>query len=145
MFTANIGRTKEIFAFLAVAEWTPTLQVSHMLVEILQKREANLNLWALHHPMCPHNQDFWRTLFRPNLDVCLGLFHPLHQIVETLDANCKLCWKGIFTCNAGKLAEEQTKKMQWTQDPPPTWRCTTKNNCRLKLIHQLPKWLSNRP
>jgi hypothetical protein len=95
MFTANVGRTKEVFA-LALVSSTSVSQVSHMLVEILQKR-ANFNPSVLYHDTCPHNQDFWSMLFGANLDVRLGLFHLLHRIVDTLDTKCELYWKGLVS------------------------------------------------
>ena len=96
MFTANVGRTKEVFA-LALVSSTSVSQVSHMLVEIIQKRRANFNPSVLYHDTCPHNQDFWRMLFGANLDVRLGLFHLLHRIVDTLDKKCELYWKGLVS------------------------------------------------
>jgi hypothetical protein len=95
MFTANVGRTKEVFALALVAS-TSVSQVSHMLVEILQKR-PNFNPSVLYHDTCPHNQDFWRMLFGANLDVRLGLFHLMHRIVDTLDSKCELYWKGLVS------------------------------------------------
>jgi hypothetical protein len=76
MFTANIGRTKEVFALVLVAS-TSVSQVSHMLIEILPKR-PNFNPSVLYHNRCPHNQDFWRMIFGANLNMRLGLFHLLH-------------------------------------------------------------------
>jgi hypothetical protein len=95
MFTANVGRTNEVFA-LALVSSTSVSQVSHMLVEILKKRE-NFNPSVLYHDTCPHNQDFWRMLFGSNLEVRLGLFHLLHRIVDTLDSKCELYWKGLVS------------------------------------------------
>jgi hypothetical protein len=93
MFTANVGRTSEVFALALVAS-TAISQVSHMLVEILQKRE-NFKPSVLYHDTCPHNQDFWRMLFGAQLIVRLGLFHLLHRIVDTLDTKCELYFKGL--------------------------------------------------
>jgi hypothetical protein len=95
MFTANVGRTKEVFALALVAS-TSVSQVSHMLVNILEKRE-NFKPSVLYHDTCPHNQDFWRLLFGSNLEVRLGLFHLLHRIVDTLDSKCELYWKGLVS------------------------------------------------
>jgi hypothetical protein len=95
MFTVNIGRTKEVFALALVAS-TSVSQVSHMLVEILQKR-SKFSPSLLYHDTCPHNQDFWRLLFGANVNVRLGLFHLLHQIVDTLDSKCELYWKGLVS------------------------------------------------
>ena len=61
MFTANVGRTKEVFA-LALVSNTSVTQVSHMLVNIIKKR-ANFNPSVLYHDTCPHNRDFWTILF----------------------------------------------------------------------------------
>jgi hypothetical protein len=97
MFTANVGRTKEAFA-LALVTNTSVSQVSHMLVEIIQKRETHFKPSVLCHDTCPHNQDFWRLLFGANLEVrLLGLFHLLHRIIDTLDAKCELYWKGLVS------------------------------------------------
>jgi hypothetical protein len=95
MFTANIGRTKEVFA-LALVSSTSVSQVSHMLVNILQKRE-HFKPPVLYHDTCPHDQDFWSMLFGRNLEVRLGLFHLLHPIVNTLDTKCELYWKGLVS------------------------------------------------
>jgi hypothetical protein len=95
MFTANVGRTKEVFALALVAS-TSVSQVSHMLVEILQKRPT-FKPSVLYHDTCPHNQDFWRLLFGDNVNVRLGLFHLLHRIVDTLDSKCELYWKGLVS------------------------------------------------
>jgi hypothetical protein len=95
MFTANIGKTKEVFA-LALVSSTSVSQVLHMLVDILQKID-NFNPSVLYHDTCPHNQDFWSMLFGANLDVHLGLFHLLHRIVDTLDTKCELYWKGLVS------------------------------------------------
>ncbi len=95
MFTANVGRTNEVFA-LALVSSTSVSQVSHMLVNILEKRE-NFKPSVLYHDTCPHNQDFWRMLFGSNLEVRLGLFHLLHRIVDTLDSKCELYWKGLVS------------------------------------------------
>jgi hypothetical protein len=96
MFTANVGRTKEVFA-LALVTNTSVSQVSHMLIEIIQKRETNFKPSVLYHDTCPHNQDFWRLLFGANLKVRLGLFHLLHRIIDTLDTKCELYWKGLVS------------------------------------------------
>jgi hypothetical protein len=96
MFTANVGRTKEVFALALVAN-TSVSQVSHMLVEIIQKRGSNFEPSVLYHDTCPHNQDFWRSLFGANLIVRLGLFHLLHRIVDTLDSKCEMYWKGLVS------------------------------------------------
>jgi hypothetical protein len=95
MFTANVGRTKEVFA-LALVSPTSVSQVSHMLVNILKKRE-HFKPSVLYHDTCPHNQDLWSMLFGRNLKARLGLFHLLHQIVDTLDAKCELYWKGLVS------------------------------------------------
>jgi hypothetical protein len=95
MFTANVGRTNEVFA-LALVSTTSVSQVSHMLREILEKR-ADFNPSVLYHDTCPHNQDFWRMMFGANLEVRLGLFHLLHRIVDTLDTKCELYWKGLVS------------------------------------------------
>jgi hypothetical protein len=84
MCTANVGRTKEVFALALVANASVS-QVSPMLVEIIQKRGTNFKPSVLCHDTCPHNQDFWRRLFGTNDVVRLGLFHLLHRIVDTLD------------------------------------------------------------
>jgi hypothetical protein len=96
MFTANVGRTKEVFALALVAN-TSVSQVSHMLVEIIQKRGTNFKLSVLCHDTCPYNQDFWRRLFGINIVVRLGLFHLLHRIVDTLDTKCEMHWKGLVS------------------------------------------------
>jgi hypothetical protein len=68
-----------------------------MLVNILEKREY-FNPSVLYHDTCPHNQVFWSMLlFRANLEVRLGLFHLLHRIVNTLDTNCELYWRGLVS------------------------------------------------
>ena len=90
MFTANVGRTKEVFA-LALVSSTSVSQVSHMLVKILQREHFKPSV--LYHDTCPHNKDFWTRLFGANLEVRLGLFHLLHRIVDTLDPKCELYWK----------------------------------------------------
>ena len=95
MFTANVGQTSEVFA-LAIVETTSVSQVSHMLIEIIEKRK-NFNPSVLYHDTCPHNQDFWRAVFGTSLDVRLGLFHLLHRIVDTLDTKCELYWKGLVS------------------------------------------------
>jgi hypothetical protein len=230
MFTANVGRTNEVFALALVAS-TSVSQVSHMLVNILQKRE-NFDPSVLYHDTCPHNQDFWSILFGANLEVRLGLFHLLHRIVDTLDTKCELYWKGLvslkktvyryndkdlkglytslcegtfsrkgkkyssaqidelrhskrwkercdpflkkiilpgaiiadgierwivefcdktdslgrplFTRNTKKIAQEQTKKVKWVQDPP-NMKMYREIPPGKRSTHQLPKWLSNRP
>jgi hypothetical protein len=91
MLTANVRRTKEVFA-LALFVNTSVSQVSHMLVEIIQKRGTNFKPSVLYHDTCPHNQDFWRRLFGTNVVVRLGLFHLLHQI-----AKCEMHWKGLIS------------------------------------------------
>jgi hypothetical protein len=231
MFTANVGRTKEVFALALVAN-TSVSQVSHLLVEILQKRGPNFKPSVLYHDTCPHNQDFWRLLFGANFGVRLGLFHLLHRIVDTLDTKCELYWKGLvslkksvyryddvdlgglltclregsfsregkkysataiddlrhskrwkercdpllrkvilsgpiiadaierwivefskkedsqgrplFTRNTEKVAKEQTTKVKWVQDPQ-DMEMYRKIPPGKRSIHQLPKWLSNRP
>jgi hypothetical protein len=93
MFTANVGRTNEVFA-LALVSSTSVSQVSHMLVEMVEKR-PNFKPSVLFHDTCPHNKDFWSMIFGANLEVRLGLFHLLHRIVDTLDPKCDLYWKGL--------------------------------------------------
>jgi hypothetical protein len=103
MFTANVGRKKEVFALALVAN-TSVSQVSHMLVEIIQKRGTDFKPPVLHHDTCPHNQDFWRRLFGTNVVVRLSLFHLLHRIVDTLDTKCEMCWKGLVSLNLDAVA-----------------------------------------
>jgi hypothetical protein len=91
VFTANVGKTNEIFA-LAIVSSTAIAQVSHMLVEIMQKRR-HFNPSVLYHDTCPNNGDFWRALFGAHVDIRLGLFHLLHRIVDTLDNRSELYWK----------------------------------------------------
>jgi hypothetical protein len=93
MFSANLGRTNEVFA-LALVSSTLVSQVSHMLIEILQKR-PNFDPSVLYHNTCPHNKDFWAMIFGANLEVRLGLFHLMHRIVDTLDPKCELHWKAL--------------------------------------------------
>lgn len=95
IFTANVGKTNEIFT-LAIVASTAISQVSHMLVEILQKRE-NFNPKVLYHDTCPNNQDFFKALFGANIDIRLGLFHLLHRIVDTLDNKCDWYWKALVS------------------------------------------------
>ena len=93
MFTANIGRTKEVFAFVLVLS-TPISQVSNMLFKILEG--ANFKPLVLYHDTCPPSKDFWRMLSGANLKVRLaGLFHLLHRIVDTSNPKCQLYWKGF--------------------------------------------------
>lgn len=93
IFTANVGRTNEIFT-LAIVSSTAISQVSHMLIEIMKKRR-NFDPAVLYHDTCPNNSEFWKTLFGSHVEVRLGLFHLLHRIVDTLDNKSEWYWKGL--------------------------------------------------
>jgi hypothetical protein len=93
IFTANVGRTNEVFA-LAIVATTAISQVSHMLVEIMEKRQ-NFDPSVLYHDTCPNNADFWKALFGTHVDIRLGLFHLLHRIVDTLDSKSEVYWKAL--------------------------------------------------
>ena len=64
-------------------------------------------------------------------------------IVEFLDKVDSL-GRPLFTRNTEKIAREQTNKVKWVQDPP-NMQMYRKIPAGKKSIHQLPKWLSNRP
>jgi hypothetical protein len=93
IFTANVGRTNEVFA-LAIVSSTAVSQVSHMLVEIIKKRRC-FKPAVLYHDTCPNITAFWKQIFGSHFEIHLGLFHLLHQIVDTLDNKSEWYWDGL--------------------------------------------------
>jgi hypothetical protein len=93
MFTANVGRTNEIFA-LAIVSSTAVSQVSHMLVKMMKKRRS-FKPSVLYHDTCPNNAAFWKQIFGSHFEIRLGLFHLLHRIVDTLDSKSEWYWEGL--------------------------------------------------
>jgi hypothetical protein len=53
--------------------------------------------------------------------------------------------RALFTNKTEKIAKEQTKKVQWVQDPTNNMEMYRKIPAGKRSTHQLPKWLSNRP
>jgi hypothetical protein len=52
--------------------------------------------------------------------------------------------RALFTQKTEKIAREQTTKVQWVADPRNGEMCQ-KIPAGKRSLHQLPKWLSNRP
>jgi hypothetical protein len=93
MFTANMGRTNELFA-LGIVSSTAISQVSHMLVEMMKKWHSFKPL-VLYHDTCPNNAAFWKHIFGSHFEIQLGLFHLLHWIVDILDSKSEWYWEGM--------------------------------------------------
>jgi hypothetical protein len=89
VFTGNKGTTKEIIT-LAIVPTTAASQTSHLL---LQSRENRFEFkpTELCADTCPHNERFWKAAFGTYLETKLGLFHPLHRTMDTLDLKSELC------------------------------------------------------
>jgi hypothetical protein len=108
----NRGPTNEIVALALVVSSTAISQVSHLLVEIMIKERPNFDPSILYYDTCPNNGDFWKMLFGATVDIRLGLFHLLHQIVDTLlDPRPEDFWKClvqlkqlVYWCNDNNLA-----------------------------------------
>jgi hypothetical protein len=90
VFTGNKGYTKEIIT-LALVPTSAASQISHLLLQ--SKKGKAFKPAVSYTDTCPHNEAFWKTIFGPNLETKLGLFHLLHHIMDTLDPTYKLYWK----------------------------------------------------
>ena len=55
------------------------------------------NFWPklLYCDTCPHNKEFWATIFGQDLIGRLALFHFMHRIVESLQVGHKLYHKAL--------------------------------------------------
>ena len=53
--------------------------------------------------------------------------------------------RALFTSKTEKIAKEQTKKVEWVQDPANKMEMYRKIPAGKRSTHQLPKWQSNRP
>ena len=91
IFTGNKGSTNEIVT-LAMVPTTAASQISHMLLQMIEKREQ-FNPAVLYTDTCPHNEAFWKSIFGAALETKLGLFHLMHRIFDTLDPKCDIFWK----------------------------------------------------
>jgi hypothetical protein len=65
--------------------------VSHLLIESKQKKDEN-DPAVLYTDTCPHNTPFYKKIFGTHLVMRLGLFHLMHQVVDTLDPNSMVYW-----------------------------------------------------
>ena len=91
MFTVNKASMKE-FVVMAIVPSTGIKEVSHMLVQIRQKRD-HFSPKLLYSDTCPNNDDFWHDVFGADLVTRLGLFHLQHRIVDTLNTRSDEYWK----------------------------------------------------